>query len=126
MKDAAEYEFEALLPETPLDWALDPLDDRSGGMLAIRRVSLVRVACVAAETGARMQRDALAGNPMDWMVERSPLFGGLAPIEACLERGAFLKAVTLHGLGLEPDAIEMTYRRFGILDDRDDVESDDA
>jgi len=125
MEDAAEYEFEPLLAETPVDWALDPLDDRSGGMLAIRRVSLVRVACVAAETGARMQRDGLAGDPMDWMLERSPLFGGLAPIEACLERGAFLKAITLHGLGLEPDTAKMTYGRFGLLDARDDVEDDD-
>jgi len=108
MEDAAEYKFEPLPPETPVDWALDPLDDKSGGMLAIRRVSPVRVACVAAETGARMQRDGLAGDPLDWMVERSPLFGGVAPIEACLERGAFLKAITLHGLGLEPDALEMT------------------
>ncbi|AKM07514.1 hypothetical protein [Pelagerythrobacter marensis] len=124
MEDAAEFEFEPLLSGAPADWALDPLDDRSGGMLAIRRVSLVRVACVAAETGARMQRDGLAGDPMDWMVERSPLFGGLAPIEACLERGAFLKAVTLHGLGLEADAAEMIYGRFGFLDARDDVESD--
>lgn len=126
MEDAAEYEFEPLLAETPVDWALDPLDDVSGGMLAIRRVSLVRVACVAAETGARMQRDGLAGDPMDWMVERSALFGGLAPIEACLERGAFLKAVTLHGLGLEFGATRMTYGRFGLLDARDDVEGDDA
>ncbi|MAQ30658.1 MAG: hypothetical protein CL950_11950 [Erythrobacter sp.] len=104
MSDTADYEFDPYFEQAPGDWALDPLEDDSGGMIAVRRVALVRIACVAAETGARMQRDGLAEDPVDWMVSPLKLFGGLPPIEACMEKDACSKAILLHGLGLGLDA----------------------
>jgi hypothetical protein len=104
MSDTADYEFDPYFEQVPLDWALDPLEDESGGMVAVRRVALVRIACVAAETGARMQRDGLTEDPVDWMVSPLELFEGRAPIEACMERSACSKAILLHGLGLDLDA----------------------
>lgn len=104
MSDTADYEFDPHFEQAPVDWALDPLEDESGGMLAVRRVALVRIACVAAETGARMQRDGLAEDPVGWMITPLELFEGRAPIEACMEKDACSKAVLLHGLGLGLDA----------------------
>ncbi len=46
MSDTAEFEIDPYFEQAPVDWALDPLEDRSGGMLAIQRVALVRIACV--------------------------------------------------------------------------------
>ena len=104
MSDTADFEFDPYFEQVPLDWALDPLEDHSGGMLAVRRVALVRIACVAAETGARMQRDGLSIDPIGWMVSPLKLFEGRPPIEACMERSACSKAILLHGLGLGLDA----------------------
>ena len=104
MGDAAEYMFDPWFEEPGSDWNLDPLEETGGGMLAVRRVSLVRIACVAAETGARMQRDGLSVDPVGWMVTPLELFEGRAPIEACMERDDCSKAILLHGLGLGLDA----------------------
>lgn len=104
MSDAANFEFDPYFEQVSMDWAFDPLDDDSGGMLAVRRIALVRIACVAAETGARLQRDGLSVDPIGWMVSPLELFEGRPPIEACMERGACAKAILLHGLGLDLDA----------------------
>ena len=104
MSETADFEFDPSFDGGVADWALDPLEDRSGGMVAVHRVALVRIACVAAETGARMQRDGLAEDPLGWMVSPLELFEGRAPIEACMERSACSKAILLHGLGLGLDA----------------------
>lgn len=85
-----------------VEWRLDPLGTETGGRLLVDRVSIVRIACVAAETGARMQRDGLRVDPLGWMITPVELFRGLPPIEACMERDACAKAVLLHGLGLHP------------------------
>ena len=92
MSDTADYDFDPHFEQDPVNWALDPLEDESGGILAVHRVALVRIACVAAETGARMQRDGLAEDPVGWMVSPLELFEGRAPIEACMERSACSKA----------------------------------
>ena len=104
MSDTADYDFDPHFEQDPVNWALDPLEDESGGILAVHRVALVRIACVAAETGARMQRDGLAEDPVSWMVSPLELFEGRAPIEACMELSACSKAILLHGLGLGLDA----------------------
>ncbi|UVI38399.1 hypothetical protein [Qipengyuania spongiae] len=113
MSDTADFEFDATFEEGATDWALDPLGDDSGGMLAVRRVALVRIACVAAETGARMQRDGLGVDPVGWMVQPLELFEGRAPIEACMDRDQCSRAILLHGLGLgldaDPGAIERLF-----------------
>lgn len=116
MSDTADYEFEPFFEQAPVDWALDPLENESGGMLAVRRVALVRIACVAAETGARMQRDGLAEDPVSWMVSPLELFDGRAPIEACMELSACSKAILLHGLGLALDADSATINRLLVED----------
>lgn len=84
-------------------WRLDPLDDQPGDYLVVDRVDLVRIACVAAETGARFQRDGLGHDPMDWMLSASDLFGGHPPIEACKRKDACSLAILVHGLGLPSD-----------------------
>lgn len=111
MSDTADYEFDPYFEQPIGDWALDPLENDSGGMLAVKRVSLVRIACVAAETGARMQRDGLSVDPVGWMVTPLELFDGRAPIEACMERDDCSKAILLHGLGLGLDADPATIDR---------------
>ena len=88
----------------PVCWAVDPLEDETGGDLTVTRVGVVRVALVAAEAGARMQRDGLSTDPMDWMLAPRRLFGGRPAIEACMERKNCTAAMLLHGLGLGLDA----------------------
>ena len=112
MSDAADFEFDPYFEHAPVDWALDPLDDDSGGMLAVRRIALVRIACVAAETGARMQRDGMSVDPIGWMISPLELFEGRPPIEACMEREACLKAILLHGLGLDLDSNPAAIEQF--------------
>ena len=85
-------------------WDIDPLADDTGGDLMVTRVGVVRVALVAAEAGARMQRDGLSTDPMDWMLAPRRLFGGRPAIEACMERKNCTAAMLLHGLGLGLDA----------------------
>ena len=124
MSDTADFEFDtSFFDEAPVDWALDPLAEETGGMIAVQRVSLVRIACVAAETGARMQRDGLAADPVGWMITPLELFEGRAPIEACLEREACSKAILLHGLGLGLDADSRAMNR--LLASRDADEGSD-
>ena len=123
MSDAADFEFDTFFDEPISGWALDPLEEEGGGMMAIRRVSLVRIACVAAETGARMQRDGLATDPVSWMITPLELFEGRAPIEACLEREACSKAILLHGLGLGLDADPRAMNR--LLASRDAADGSD-
>lgn len=92
-------------------WVLDPLDNKSGGSLTVPRVAIVRVARVAAETGARMQRDGLSADPMDWMLTPIALFDGRSPIEACLELSGCKLATLLHGLGLGLDPDPLAFAR---------------
>lgn len=84
-------------------WLLDPLADETGTRLDLHQIAIVRIACVAAETGSRMQRDGLGTDPLRWMATPNELFEGRAPIEACMERDGCAKAILLHGLGLPLD-----------------------
>ena len=93
-------------------------------VLATRR-GLVRLATVAAETGARFQREADGTDPMAWLLAPRRLFHGEAAIDACLAREPFMRALLLHGLSIgtdaNPDLIDE------LLDDSDDSDdSDDA
>lgn len=58
------------------DWNLDPLGSKTGGSLLVDRVALIRIVCVAAETGARMQREGLAVDPLAWMTTSLAVFRG--------------------------------------------------
>lgn len=61
---------------------------------------IVRVALVAAEAGARFQRDGVGEiDAMTWMLEPNRRFGGSAPIDAVRSRDGCLTALLVHGLG---------------------------
>lgn len=90
-------------------WQLDPLGDEAGDYIVVDRVDLVRIACVAAETGARYQREGLSQCPMDWMLSPSDLFSGKPPIEACKRKNACSLAILVHGLGLPTDISPATF-----------------
>lgn len=83
----------------------DPLEEDEAADITrlTSRRGLIRLALVAAETGARFQRDEIEHDPMAWMLAPRAVFGGRAAIDACLEREACLRGVLLHGLGLDLD-----------------------
>ncbi len=84
---------------------VDPLDHdmpEDDTFTATRR-ALCRVATVAAEAGARFQREGVGIDPMAWMLAPRRMFDGAAPIDACLARGPFLRGLLVHGLALDLD-----------------------
>ncbi|WP_306286267.1 hypothetical protein [Sphingomonas sp. Ant20] len=84
----------------------DPLDPDSGEdlPLLVTRRRLIRLALVAAETGARFQREGLDQDPVAWMLAPRELFGGRDGIEAALGLDGCLRAILLHGLSIGLDA----------------------
>ncbi len=68
------------------------------------RRALCRVVTVAAEAGARFQREATSIDPMGWMLSPRRMFEGVSAMEACLDRENFVRAIILHGLSLGVDA----------------------
>lgn len=84
---------------------LDPLDDDAptDRVIVTTERAISRVVLVAAETGARFQRDAVPYDAMAWMLSPRKAFDGAAPIEACLGRDACMRGVLMHGLGLGLD-----------------------
>ena len=84
----------------------DPLelDREDDATITTSRRGLTRLALVAAETGARFQRDAVGHDAMAWLLAPRDLFNGAAALEACLERDHCLRAIVLHGLSIALDA----------------------
>ena len=84
----------------------DPLDPDSGQdlPLLVTHRRLIRLALVAAETGARFQREGLDQDPVAWMLAPRELFGGRDGIEAALGLDGCLRAILLHGLSIGLDA----------------------
>jgi hypothetical protein len=84
----------------------DPLDPDSCRDLpfVVTRRRLVRLALVAAETGARFQREGLDYDPVAWMLAPRELFEGRDGIEGSLGLSGCLRAILLHGLGMGLDA----------------------
>lgn len=89
---------------------LDPLDqdEATDRPVVTTRRGLTRLALVAAETGARFQREATPHDPMAWMLAPRRLFDGEPAVDACLERDHCLRAILLHGLALGFDASPRT------------------
>lgn len=85
---------------------VDPLDDDRADdeIVVTTRRAICRVALVASEAGGRFQREAVAHDPMTWMMAPRALFGGAAALDACLDRDDCLRGVLLHGLSLGLDA----------------------
>lgn len=65
---------------------------------------LRRLAIVAADTGARFEREGIAHDPVAWLAAPRALFHGGTAIESCQDRDGFMRATLLHGLGLGLDA----------------------
>lgn len=106
---AVQFTFEDPLdPDTPDDEAL----------ITTKR-ALCRVATVAAEAGARFQREANSTDPMGWMLAPRRMFDGASAIEACLDRDHFVRAIVLHGLSLGVDADPAVLKRL-VAGDADD------
>ena len=84
----------------------DPLDadEANDAVVTATRRGLTRLALVAAETGARFQREEVAHDPIAWMLAPRRLFDGAPALEACLSRDACLRAVLLRSLPLGLDA----------------------
>ena len=89
---------------------LDPLDadEATDGQVVTTRRGLTRLALVAAETGARFQREATPHDPVAWMLAPRRLFDGEPAVISCLERDHCLRAILLHGLALGLDASPRT------------------
>jgi hypothetical protein len=105
----------------------DPLDEdlKSDGALRVTRRGLTRLAVIAAETGARFQREGDGEDPMNWLLSPRRLFAGGTAIEAVLRREDFLRALLLHGLSLGLDA-EPEFIDDLVSDDDDDDGDDDC
>ncbi len=84
----------------------DPLDEdmSSDRSVTATRRGLTRLALIAAETGARFQREGEGHDPMAWLLAPRRLFGGGTAIDAVLEREDFMRALLLHGLSIGLDA----------------------
>jgi hypothetical protein len=65
---------------------------------------LIRLVLIAAETGARFEREGIVMDPAAWLFAPRRLFDGRAAVDACAAHGAFIRAMLLHGLGLGLDA----------------------
>lgn len=91
---------------TSIDTYEDPLDEDTSAdrkVVATRR-GLTRLALIAAETGARFQREGAEQDPMGWLLAPRRLFGGGTAIDAVLGRQDFMRALLLHGLSIGLDA----------------------
>lgn len=62
-----------------------------------------RLLHLAAETGARIAREGLSIEPLDWLVKPLRLFEGRSAVECCHRHENFRRACVLHGLGLGLD-----------------------
>ena len=104
----------------------DPLDEdvRDDDRIVVTRRRLIRLALVAAETGARFQRDGIAHDPMAWMLAPRRAFAGRAPLDACLDLEDCTRALVIHGLGfaLDPTVDEID----DLLGDDEDDDGDDV
>lgn len=85
---------------------IDPLDPDAASDIPVivTRRRLIRLALVAAEVGARFQRDAVDYDSMAWMLAPRDLFHGRDAIDATMEHAHCTRAIILHGLGLGLDA----------------------
>lgn len=67
-------------------------------------LSTLRLAHIAAETGARFVRERIDCCPIDWMLRPLQMFDGRAAISCCGSAEGYRKAMLLHGLSLGMDA----------------------
>ena len=85
---------------------LDPLDADLPSDLAmtLSHRQLSRLVFMAAETGARFEREGIDVDAVGWLFTPRVLFDGRQALVACKEREAFIRAILLHGLSIGFDA----------------------
>ncbi len=85
---------------------LDPLDADLPTDLAmtLSHRQLSRLVFIAAETGARFEREGVDVDAVGWLFTPRVLFRGRQALVACKEREAFIRAILLHGLSIGFDA----------------------
>lgn len=93
--------FHAIEADSSAGWPDIAAVERS---CPVGRIQLGRIVMLAAETGARFERDGILADPAAWMVAPRRLFGGTSAVEACREERPFLRAMLLHGLSAGLDA----------------------
>lgn len=134
---AASVSFSPVFPLQPvaacpvLSDLFDPLeaDDRGDAPVLTTERRLRRLAIVAADTGARFERERIGHDPVAWLLAPRALFGGSRPLDACQDHTGFLRAAILNGLslGLDADPAEVdALGDFGASSSREDVSSDMA
>ncbi len=85
---------------------------------------LRRVALVAAETASRFAGADTAASAMEWMNAPRRLFGGMSAIHACIDELHCRRAVTLHGLGMDPEADDVDVDLvMALVEDRDETDA---
>lgn len=104
----------------------DPMahDQKDDQVVVTTRRGLSRIAFVAAETASRFEREGIAHDPVAWMMTPRKIFEGLAAIDACLNRHAFIRAAILHGLSWGLDASPEEIDPLIDDDDKDELEPD--
>jgi hypothetical protein len=103
----------------------DPLDDDAptDASVSTTRRGLVRLALVAAETGARFEREGMSHDPMSWMLAPRALFNGASAIDACLKRTGCVRGLMIHGLSLGLDADPAIIDALGADGDEEELEA---
>jgi hypothetical protein len=101
---------------------VEPLDRDLPDDPAVRLThrQLIRLILIAAETGARFEREGIVMDPAAWLFASRRLFDRRAAVNACAAHGAFIRAMLLHGLGLgldaEPEAVDALLAEEGIVE----------
>ncbi len=103
MSAASSYEppvtYSALVYADPL--AEDQSDD---DLIVLTNRQWMRLVFVAAETGARFQREGIDVDPIDWLSAPRRVFDNRCALKACTELPSFVRALILHGLSIGLDA----------------------
>lgn len=85
---------------------VDPLDEDlpSDKSITLTDRQLGRLIFIAAETGARFERDGSPVDPLAWLFSLRTLFEGKTALDACQKPKPFIRATILHGLSIGFDA----------------------
>jgi len=85
---------------------LDPLDPDlpSDPQVTLSHRQLGRLMFIAADTGARFEREDVDADPVGWLFAPRNLFDDRQAVVACQQREPFVRAMVLHGLSLGLDA----------------------
>lgn len=79
----------------------DQLDDE---LVVLTNRQWMRLVFVAAETGARFQREGIDVDPIDWLSAPRRMFDNRCALKACSELPSFVRALIVHGLSIGLDA----------------------